>query len=315
MLRFASVLVYAGRRPTSIDCLAELVAVDNVKLGLSWIHKNRFGERKTPGLANVAIALKTAARWYVKVDAAHCDALVRIVSQASPKQTGAITQKNRDRLEPLRDVNTLIAFLRVPSKLVKEASNARSRLRAATEYETALAVALFTLCPVRASNLMSIEMDRHIVRHGRGRNARTLLCFPANEVKNHQDLTFELPTALVAMIDRFAEVHRSVLSGRASPHLFVGRMRDGQLDYSALSRRITNALRRHAGIDLTPHGFRHVSCLIYGTHYRNDFEAMRLLLGHKSTNSVLKFYAMLEMDAVHKAYSEVLRTLLRENDD
>lgn len=315
MLRFASVLVHAGCAPSSLAGLSDLVAIDTVKLGLRWLHENRFGQQKTPGLANIAITLKTAARWYVKVDPAHYDALARIVSQASPRQTGSITEKNRDRLEPLKDMSTLVRFLRVPAELVKQAAKAKSPLRAATEYETALAIALLTLCPVRASNLMSIEMERHIVRHGRGRNARTLLCFPASEVKNHQDLTFELPTALVAMIDRFSEVHRPVLSDRASPHLFVGRVRDGQLDYSALSRRITNALRRHAGIDLTPHGFRHVSCLIYGTHYRNDFEAMRLLLGHKSTNSVLKFYAMLEMDAVHKAYSEVLRTLLGENDD
>lgn len=310
ILRFASVLVHAGCDPSSLKRLSDLVVVETVKLGLRWLHENRFDQKKTPGLANIAIALKTAARWYVKVDPAHYDALVRIVSQASPRQTGAITEKNRDRLEPLKDTDRLIDFLKVPAELLKLASKAKSPARAATAYETALAIALLTFCPVRAANLLSIELDRHLVRLGRGRKSRTLLCFPASEVKNGQDLTFELPEALVAMIDTFVTVHRSALSDCASPYLFVGRNRTGRLDYSALSRRITTALNVHAGIDLTPHGFRHVACLIYGTMHRNDFEAMRLLLGHKSTSSVIKFYAMIEMDAVHKAYSDVLKTLL-----
>ena len=59
---------------------------------------------------------------------------------------------------------------------------------------------------------------------------------------------------------------------------------------------------------------RGVACLIYGTFHRNDFEAMRLLLGHTSTSTAIRYYAMIEQDAVHRAYAGILKSLMGEDD-
>lgn len=313
LLRMASSAVHAGIDIHSLKHLADLVAIDVVKRALRWVHEHRLDGNVTGTLGNAASVLRNAAKWYVKVTPEHLEVLNRVVRQASPKDTGTITRKNREALEPFKDERTLVKLLQLPRNLMHEAGRARSPRVAATIHETALAVALLTFCPVRASNLLSIELDRHIIRHGKGYKSRTVLHFPADEVKNDQDLAFELPNALVQIIDTFISEHRHELSQHAGKFLFAGRSRAGTVDVSTMSRRITRALQRHVGVRLTFHQFRHLAVLIFGTFHKNDFEAMRLLMGHKSTSTVMKYYAMIETDAVHRAYAAVLKSILDGN--
>ena len=314
ILRVASAAVHSGIDPDSLQDLSDLVAIDVAKRALTWVHDNRLGGRRTQTLVHMSSTLRNAARYHVKVDQQHLDALNRLVRQATPDEANTMKPKKRAQLEPLKDTETLIDFLKVPRELIKAAAKVTSPQRAAILNETALAITILSFCPIRGENLVSIDLDRHLVRIGRGKRARTLLCFQGDEVKNHQDLTFELQPEIVAMIDAFVRVHRPRLSDRTGTHLFIGRHRDGHVDYSALSRRITKAVKTHSGVDITPHGFRSVACLIYGTFHRNDFEAMRLLLGHTSTSTAIRYYAMIEQDAVHRAYAGILKSLMGEDD-
>lgn len=315
VLRIASAAVHAGLEAMQLTSLATLVQIDVAKKALTWVHDERLGKRRTGALANMASVLRNAARYHVKVDPKHLEALRRIVSQARPDDPGTMTDKNRAALAPFNDIDTLIALVRLPGTLIHEAGEAKSAIARATRYETALAIALLTYCPVRSENLLGIDLDRHILRIGRGRRARTVLSIPVDEVKNHQDLAFELPDALVAMIDEFVSTHRPCLAKGTGRYLFAGRTRKGALDRSALSRRVERALVRHVGHRLTLHQFRHLSVLIYGRFHKNDFEAMRLLLGHKSPTTVIKYYALIETEAVHRAYGSILKTIAENRDD
>ena len=315
MLRIASAAAHAGVEPALLTSLSALVQIDVVKKALTWVHDERLGRKRTGALANMASALRNAARYHVKVGAEHLEALRRIVSQARPDDTGTMTEKNRAALEPFKDIGTLIELVRLPGALIDAAAKAKSDKARATRYETALAIALLTFCPVRSENLLGIDLDRHILRMGRGRSARTVLSIAVEEVKNRQDLAFDLPGALVAMIDEFVSTHRPNLASEANRHLFSGRTRSGALDRSALSKRIERAMLRHVGYRLTLHQFRHLAVLIYGRFHQNDFEAMRLLLGHKSTSTAIKYYAMINTETVHRAYGSILKSIAAGRDD
>jgi hypothetical protein len=54
----------------------------------------------------------------------------------------------------------------------------------------AVAIAIETVAPVRASNLATIRLDENLTRPG-GIGSNYLLVFPHYDVKNRVDLTFE----------------------------------------------------------------------------------------------------------------------------
>jgi integrase len=200
-------------------------------------------------------------------------------------------------------------LLRLPELLIRGADRDAQAATRAREVETALAIAVLSYCPVRFGNLLGIEIDRHITRHGSGRRRRTLLWFPGEEVKNHQDLGFELPQALATLIDRFIAGHRPALLVAPSRYLFSGREQDRPLDRSALSKRIGRAVRTHLGVDMSPHNFRHLAGLVYLTSHPGEFETVRRLLGHASSSTATDAYVGLEVDAAHRAYVSLLDTL------
>jgi integrase len=313
VLRFASAAVRSGIDPASLRTLADLVEIGIVKHGLTWLYEQRLDKRKTGSLANVAITLRTAARWHVGVDQKHLDALGAIVRQVWPRQVG-MTPKNQARMEPLKDPEMVVRLLRLPETMIQGIRRGAPAETRALSFETALAIAILTYCPVRFGNLRSITIDGHIVRHGQGRGRRVLLHFPAEEVKNRQSATFELPPALVAMIDCFITVHRPALVGAPSRFLFTSRSADAPVDADTLSRRMAKAIRHHLGLDLSPHNFRHLSGLVYLSHHPAEFETVRRLLGHASSSTATDFYVGLETDAAHRAYVSLLGALRGDND-
>jgi hypothetical protein len=80
-----------------------------------------------------------------------------------------------------------------PTELMKQARSQKDRspMKAAVTAEVAVAIAILTVAPVRASNLATIRLDENLIRPG-GVGSNYLLVFPHYDVKNRVDLTFEL---------------------------------------------------------------------------------------------------------------------------
>ena len=70
--------------------------------------------------------------------------------------------------------------------------------------QTALALAILLICPIRVKNLAALNLERH-VRRSRPGGGKVHLVIPAHEVKNRADLEFELSPDVVAILDRYIE--------------------------------------------------------------------------------------------------------------
>ena len=87
---------------------------------------------------------------------------------------------------------------------------------------------------------------------------RVFLRFTAAEMKTAAPLELELPVDTIRLLDAFLKDHRGKLAGAAGPYLFPG-PEGGARSYSAMREAVSAPLRKHAGITLSPHLYRHTS--------------------------------------------------------
>ena len=77
----------------------------------------------------------------------------------------------------------------LPNVLMQQARAAKDHapIKAAVTAQLAVAIAILTFAPVRLSNLVSIELDKNLIKPG-GLNTAYWLVFPHYDVKNRVDL-------------------------------------------------------------------------------------------------------------------------------
>jgi hypothetical protein len=293
MLRsFASALVHQGRDPKSIRGIADLIELEAARQGLAFIY-DRAGKRRTPHLHQMAKLLCTLARHWLGVPEAHLDELQAIRRRLDPGRHG-MTEKNRGTLRCFKDESLVASFLSLPERLWRRHRNqANLKVSDAVKLQIGLAIELLTVAPVRSKNLASIRLDHNIIDHGAGRHRRVHLFFPPDEVKNDAELEFELPGSTIALLGDYLRRVRPVLERMPSPYLFPGarqRHKAGPL----LSQQIADLVEAEVGVRLTVHQFRHLAGFLYLKAHPGGHEVVRRLLGHKSIETTIRFYAGME---------------------
>ncbi len=251
--RFAAALVHRGRDPASLRGLADLVAIETFKDGLRFFLERRGGT--SSAIADLAASLKAVARHWVAVDAAHLLRMAAVMRRLEVPRRG-LTAKNRQRLRPLDDPKTRLALLLLPQRLLHLAGQTRQPCRAALLVQMALAIELLLMTAVRGGNLAAIELERHLVRPGRSRNAIHLV-FAPHEVKNGECLEYPLPPESVALLERYCTEFRPALAPAGSTALFPGR-RGQPKGRPLLAGQISATVFRHTGLRVHTHLFRHI---------------------------------------------------------
>jgi integrase len=302
IVRFASALVHAGERPESLVDLAALVEPERAERGLRWLGA-RSGSTKTHVIAGAAEMLRLLARDYVKADALTQEALDHYAGKLKiPRQPG-LTAKNRTRLRQLEDPAALHRLLRLPEQLMA-AADAQGTLRGAHLLrEDAVAVAILLHCPIRAGNLGRIHLGRNLQRPGGG---RVFLVFEAGEVKNDRGIEFELPKAVLVLIDRYLASRSPALCPQGTPWLFP--RRDGALpiDQAHLAKKVCETIWRETGLEWNLHLFRHLAAKLWLEANPGGYEALRRILGHSALSLTLDFYAGFEAASATKAFADLL---------
>jgi len=89
-----------------------------------------------------------------------------------------MTDKNRERLRQFDDPRNVDALLSLPAKLLRQAQRCDAGgKRELTAIICALAIELLIAAPVRIQNLVTLEVDRHIVQSRRG-PIPSFICHP-----------------------------------------------------------------------------------------------------------------------------------------
>jgi integrase len=304
LLAIAAALVQTGRDPQTVRALDDLVEVGAAKTALKFFLARKQNQ-KTGHLHNLARVLVTVARHWVEVEPDHLAELQKLRKRVDPGKTG-LTAKNRARLRQFDDQQHIEALVRLPQRVFQDVRKRdRGGVADAVKIRDALALALLLVAPIRIKNLAGLDLERHLVRTRPGRNGIVHLVIPAREVKNKNDLEFELPAEVVELLDIYVERYRPRLVSVPSPWLFPA-LDGGPKAAAALGAQITKMVKAQAGLALNPHLVRHLAAKLILDDSPGAYETVRQLLRHKSLETTVRFYCGAEEKTAFRQYDGIL---------
>lgn len=300
----ASALVHTGFPIEKVTSLAVVVNPENAREALTFYHGRLGG--KTAGLFETASTLIVAAQLYVQPPEAQMKSLRNLLERLKCRQRG-MTDKNKERIRQFHDHRNQMKFLGLTSKLIKLSGKATNPNKAARLFQTAVLHEIELNAPLRLHNLVNLNLDMDIHFSGKGRRRRALLSIPAAEVKNRQALDFELSLPLTELLEVYIGKYRPLLiTGPDEGWLFPGAKPGQPKTPMGISDQLCRAVRKHTGIVVNPHIYRHIAAFFYLEAHPEDYETVRRLLGHKSINTTITFYAGIERHSAVRRYNEHL---------
>jgi integrase len=313
LLEIASALVLSGRDISSISSLKELVAVDAAKDALKFFWR-RNGERKTGQLHNFARLIVSIAKYWVKVPTGHLEALRDIRREVDPGK-GDMTERNRMRLRVFNDPVNVERLVNLPERMMRPVARlSKPGYNDAVDAQTAVAIAIQLVAPLRAKNLAGLRLDQHLIHSRPGRGAVVHLVIPAGEVKNENPLEFQLAPDVVRILKLYLKKFRPLLVTDGSSYLFPARQ-GGAKTSAQLAEQIKRAIKIETGLIMNVHLFRHVCAYLFLKAHPGEYETVRLLLGHSSLAVTVRAYCGLERDDAVRRYDNLLATYRRSQED
>jgi integrase len=305
--QIVSGLVRQGWKIEDITSLSQIVQVKAAKLVLRFF-LDRAGGNTTSQVHSLAILIMTIAKHWVCVDEDHLAALKDLCSKVNPNAIG-MTDKNRDRLRQFDDPKNVRLLLDFPARQVESVRAADRGLRGeAVTIQIALAVELLLMAPVRAENLVAIEIDRHIQRSRTGDDGAVHLVIPGEEVKNGEALEFHLPPETVRLLDLYLrDYHPRLITGPCL-WLFPGKD-NGCKKRELFGDQVSKHVFKATGLKVNLHLFRHIGAKLYLDQNPGGYEVCRRVLGHRDMNTTVKFYAGTETAAAGRHYDDEILKL------
>ena len=284
---FASALVHRNVPLDRITSLRTLVEIANFKEAVRFLLDRNNGNT-TEAIYNCATAIKHMARHHLKINPDDLREMDRICCRIRVRSCG-LTDKNKRRLGQFDDPFNVAALLLLPAKLSGLADRATGR-KAAVLMQMAAAIEILTMCPLRISNLASLELGASLYWTRPGRRGRMLISISADQVKNNKRIDFEVPSASVPLIQRYIDEYRSSLFHDPGNWPFPGRNGEAKKAHS-LSRQIKDVVFKHAGLTVNVHLFRHITTKLYLDQNPAAHEVVKRVLGHRSLDTTTRFYA------------------------
>jgi integrase len=226
--------------------------------------------------------------------------------RAFRKTTDGLTERNKAKIRQFADENNIRRLVMLPANVVEELRPEQPTLGEAIVVQSALAVSILLAAPVRAKNLASIDITKHIHRVS---ETNCYLVFPENEVKNRVDLEYPLPLATIELLDLYLKVYRPLLLAEETDALFISRS-GRQKTAAELGAQIPRFIKDYLGIDLNLHLFRHLAAFLFLKKYPGEYETVRKLLNHKSSRTTMKFYVELNNIEAFKRFDEIVTSYL-----
>ena len=310
----AQMAVKVGRPIDSLTSLAALVHPDVVEKVVEgyWARNG-----KEPKIFTIELGWKllSVAR-QVGLDEAAIHRLEEIRATLEEYRRGGMTEKNLQLVRKVLTPGIWKSVVLLPETLMREAraNLGHAPVKAALTAQIAVAIAILVYAPIRLKNLVSIEMDKNLIKPG-GPNGSFLLTFPYFDVKNRVDLNFEFDAGLTGLIDEYIhDFRRHLLRGSNTNWLFPG-VTGQPKTASMFSGQITERIEEATGVRLTAHQFRHAAAAIYLKHHPGHYETVRRLLGHRNIQTTINFYCGLETTQATAVFGKLMREKVRFDDD
>jgi integrase len=301
---FAGALMNAGVKAEALAGLQNIVNYENVRLGLEWLIDDNNGVPRSSH-ASLASNLVSIAEDYLCRPSEEVVALRKLAGKLKerfPRRRG-MTEKNLARLRPFRDTEVLQRLFALPDVLFAKGLRNASKPQGLIAMRDAIMLAILRNFAIRRQNLLNFTIEENIERQ---RNGKAFLVFREKEVKNHRLLEFEIPPALLTMIDQYLALRPY------SRWLFPSPKGDQPLNPTYVSSRVPKLIHRELGVEMNVHFARHLAAFAFLSFRPGHYEELRRLLGHSATSVTLDVYAGFETDAVGRRYSEHIQEVINQ---
>jgi len=300
-------LVKSGTEPATILSLADVTSPTNFKSILRW---RLNGVDAEPNIFNYNLgkALVQIAYEWVKVDAQGLTELKRLLGKM-PVPLMGLTDKNKRFLRQFDDPEVLRRLYRLPDRLWTEVRrDSHPNFRTLAKAQAALGIAILSYIPLRPQNLTALAFGTHLFMQEHA-GAISTLELSAAEMKNRQELAFDIPPDVARMLIEYRDRIAPKIIGHRPTRLFVT-VKGMPKHQKTISYLIASYLKRRAGIMLTPHVFRHLSARVVLDAEPGAYETVRQHLGHKNTKTTTGFYAGISSRRAARHHHRLLQQAL-----
>ncbi len=280
-------LVAAGTPVQDITSLGALVTPEAFKSILRQRHKEADQQANAYNEA-LAKALVGIAREWVEPDAPVLSELKRLSSKL-PRLAPGLTDKNTSLLRAFADPNLLGRLVALPDQLWQEALRQPPSSRQFAKAQAALAIAILTYAPLRIANLSALAFDQTLFVPPRA-SQESLIEIPAAQMKNREPFTMALPARITAMLQTYRSAILKPLVNGSPVFVFDDGHGKPKLP-TTVSWLIERTIKRHLGIRMTAHQFRHLAAKVILDGDAGAYETVRQLLGHRNLKTTVNSYA------------------------
>lgn len=267
-------------------------------------------QKASPTVHGVATVLLILARDWLKQSADELAQLKRIKGKL-PKLRSGLTPKNRALLAAFDDQALLGRFLTLADQLWAAAQSDRlppnQRLIKA---QMAVLIGILQIVPLRRRNMCALVFDRHITWPN-GPNAPALIQISAPEMKTEIDYVGELPLDVSRRLYHYRTKLAPALTGTVPTAVFV-RIDGHPKRQESVADRLVVALRKHLGIHMTMHQFRHLCGKLMLDANPGAYEAVAQNLGHTGTKNVVRFYGGADTRRASRHHAALIERLREE---
>jgi integrase len=160
-------------------------------------------------------------------------------------------------------------------------------------------------------NLSALNFERHLHwPQGRGRPA--LLVFGGDETKNDAPYEAEIPAYLADRLWIYRHEIAPQVTGTRPGAMFVTWSGTPRCQ-GTLSLAIEKTVRKHLGVEMTPHQFRHLLAQINLDANPGAYELVRQLLAHKNLKTTTNSYAGINTRRAARAHAHLIMQLRESN--
>jgi integrase len=299
--------VETGGRLSDLNSLNDLFVGNAYRKILRRIKKMNGGQRNGHA-ANLAHNMLIIAKHHIKAPQEVIDAIRNAKNRLRPSKTG-MTAKNKVRLRALIQDKNLPRLLKLPSDFIHTLDISCPTLSDAVKVQSALAIQIVLLAPMRAKNLAGLDIDEHFDFVS---DTECHIEIKGVDVKNDADLSYVLGPRFMRLYRLYVDIYLPLLrKGTNSSVLFISR--NGKIKSpAALGSQVQAFIKAQTGLYMNIHLFRHLTGYIFLQHNSGQYEPVRQLLGHKDIRTTTNFYVGLEEEAVFKSYSAILERLMTE---
>ena len=307
--RLASALVRTGTiAQEDVSGLAVLCTPELLKAALRPYLPER-ADRTFEYPHKMAVHITFVARQYLRMNEEMVAQIRLITSRLGENLALGMGKRNKSRLAPFDDPAIVRLLLSFPMAERDRALRKRNRKHRAKGIERALLISLLINTGLRVQSLRQLQYTKHF----RSTPREVFLELQEEDAKTHSALSLSLPQQTVVLLELFINEHRKHLPGADAPYLFPGEQ-GGMRHASSLRNAVGPHIKKHLGIDVSPHLFRHFVGKIVMERDPGMLADISRRLGHKSINTTYGTYLGTETPAASRRINALLEGMQGESE-